>query len=102
MTSMLKTAAGNPENQDRGAVIHCGSGLVLVVADGAGGMSGGKEAAVMAVEFVRQKALQICDLAGCAKVLSEIDGRVTQGLLAAATNCALAAPIPALYVYANG
>jgi hypothetical protein len=35
MNPTLKTAAGNLENQDRGAVIRCAGGLVLVVADGA-------------------------------------------------------------------
>jgi serine/threonine protein phosphatase PrpC len=53
MNPILKTAAGNHENQDRGAVINSGSGLILVVADGAGGLSGGSEAADMAVEIVR-------------------------------------------------
>src|SRR5258705_8600499 len=90
MTSMLKTAAGNPENQDRGAVIHCGAGLVHVVADGAGGISGGKEAAVMAVELVRQQAQQLCDSAACAKLLQEMDRRITQDPVAGETTCALA------------
>ena len=46
---VLKTAAGKLENRDRGDVVSLGSGLVLVIDDGADGMSGGAEAAAMAV-----------------------------------------------------
>ena len=41
MKPILLTAAGNPENQDRGLVVHGGARVVLCVADGAGGRSGG-------------------------------------------------------------
>jgi hypothetical protein len=46
MFRALKTIqAGNLELQDRAEFFWCGSNLVLVVADGAGGRSGGAEAA---------------------------------------------------------
>jgi serine/threonine protein phosphatase PrpC len=90
MNPILKTAAGNRENQDRGAVIHCGAGLVLVVADGAGGISGGERAAVMAVELVRQDAERLCDSSACAKLLQEMDRRIMQEPAAGETTCALA------------
>src|SRR5437016_4427342 len=90
MNPILKTAADNRENQDRGAIIHCGAGLVLVVADGAGGISGGKEAAVMAVELARQHPEQLRDSAACATLLQEMDRRITQDPAAGETTCALA------------
>jgi serine/threonine protein phosphatase PrpC len=47
--------AGGKELQDRAEFFWCGSNLVLVVADGAGGMSGGAEAAEFVVEGVKQR-----------------------------------------------
>lgn len=47
MNATLDTAAGNELNQDRGAIIECPMGLVLVMADGVGGRSGGTKAAVI-------------------------------------------------------
>jgi serine/threonine protein phosphatase PrpC len=51
MKPILLTAAGNPENQDRGLVIQDGVRVVLCVADGVGGLSCGAEAATMAIEI---------------------------------------------------
>jgi serine/threonine protein phosphatase PrpC len=90
MNPILLTAAGNPENQDRGAIEVCGRSLVLVVADGAGGLSGGTEAAVMAVTFVRQHAEQLNNAASCAAILQEIDQHVARDSIAGETTCALA------------
>ena len=47
--------AGGRELQDRAEFFWCGSNLVLVVADGAGGMSGGAEAAEFVVEGIKQR-----------------------------------------------
>jgi serine/threonine protein phosphatase PrpC len=63
METFFQTVAGNPENQDRGAVIESGSKRILVIADGAGGLAGGAEAAAMAVDLVR-------------KHISTLDGRI--------------------------
>ena len=90
MKPILLTAAGNPENQDRGAIISCRRSLVLVVADGAGGLSVGAEAAVMAVTFVRQHTEQLSDAASCAAILQEIDQHVAQDSIAGETTCTLA------------
>jgi len=56
MRAKLETAAGNPENLDRGAVIESSIGLVLVAADGASGQSAGAAAAMVAAASVRQEA----------------------------------------------
>ncbi len=90
MNPTLKTAPGNSDNQDRGAAISCAGGLVLVVADGAGGRSGGTEAAVMAVEVVRQHVEQLGDPAACADLLRTVDRRIFQDPNAGEATCALA------------
>ena len=90
MRAILETAAGNPENQDRGAVIETSTGLVLVVADGAGGQSGGAEAATMAVELVRQKANELRDANACVALLQSMDQAVCLDRVAGETTCAVA------------
>ena len=47
--------AGDQELQDRAEFFWCGSNLVLVVADGAGGMGGGAEAAEFIVSSVKKR-----------------------------------------------
>jgi len=90
MRAAIETGAGNPENQDRGAVIDSSAGLVLVVADGAGGLSGGKEAAVMAVDLVRQKANDLRDANSCLTLLEHMDQIVCKDRVAGETTCAVA------------
>jgi len=86
----LKTDAGNPENQDRGAIIHRESVLVLVVADGVGGRSGAAEAAIMAVEFVRKNAEGLKNAATCVALLHEMDHAIASDRDAGETTCTLA------------
>jgi serine/threonine protein phosphatase PrpC len=90
MDPIIKTAAGNPENQDRGATFRNAAGLVLVVADGAGGVSGGTEAAVMAIGFVREQTERLLDSAACAVVLQEMDQRIAADAKAGETTCVIA------------
>ena len=90
MRAILETAAGNPENQDRGAVIESSVGLVLVAADGAGGRAGGAEAAAMAVELVREKAHELHDPNSCVRLLQSIDQVIAKDGVAGETTCALA------------
>jgi serine/threonine protein phosphatase PrpC len=87
---ILLTAAGNPENQDRGLVVHDGARVVLCVADGAGGRSGGTEAASMAAEFIRQYAHQLNSADSCAEVLRKMDSAISKDSIAGETTCALA------------
>jgi serine/threonine protein phosphatase PrpC len=89
MNAFLQTAAGNPENQDRGAVIHCGSRLVLVVADGAGGRSGGTEAAIMAVEMIRQQSETLETADACVDLLQKLDRAIEQDRVAGETTCVI-------------
>ncbi len=90
MKPVLFTAAGNPENQDRGLVIADGLRTVLCVADGAGGLSGGAQAASSAIEMVRQGVATLNDAESCVKLLEEMDMFVAQDKLAGETTCALA------------
>lgn len=90
MKPILLTVAGNPENQDRGVVIHDGPRVVLCVADGAGGRSGGTEAADMAVEFVRHNASRLSDSDPCAELLRELDANIAKDAIAGETTCIFA------------
>jgi len=85
MKPILLTAAGNPENQDRGLVIHDGARGVLCVADGAGGRSGGTEAASMTVELVRQNANLLINAESCAEVLRKLDAVIAKDSIAGET-----------------
>lgn len=87
MNAVFQTAAGNPENQDRGAIIDCGTRLVLVVADGAGGLGGGAEAATMAVDLVRQEAADLNDPDSCVSVLRNVDRAIARDKVAGETTC---------------
>ena len=65
--------------QDRAAIIEHGNSLIMILADGAGGMSGGAEAA----EFVVQRAIQqmhsgvaLPDATHCCEFLAELDAAV--------------------------
>ena len=90
MRAKLETAAGNPENLDRGVVIEASIGLVMVVADGAGGQSGGAEAKAMAGELVRQNTNELRDASACVTLLPSMDQAISKDRVAGETTCALA------------
>lgn len=90
MKPVFKSVAGNGENQDRGCVIGVAGGIVLLVADGAGGMAGGARAAAMAVEFAQQRTGYLTEPSGCTKLLHAMDRHILQEESAGETTCALA------------
>lgn len=90
MKPILLTIAGNPENQDRGLIVQDGPNLVLCVADGAGGRSGGAEAASMVVKLVRETGTRLQTADSCAELLRQIDGAIARDRIAGETTCALA------------
>ncbi len=90
MKPYLLSAAGNPENQDRGIIVDDGGEVVLCVADGAGGRSGGTEAASMAADLIRQNASVMTNAESCAEVLRKIDAAIANNSVAGETTCALA------------
>ncbi len=66
--------AGGKELQDRAEFFWCGSSLVLVVADGAGGMSGGAEAAQFLVEGIKKQVGSTnVNPDGLSKILTSLD-----------------------------
>lgn len=94
MKPILLTAAGNPENQDRGLVIHDGLRVVVCVADGAGGQSGGLQAAIIATEFARQNASQMDTPDSCSELLRRMDAAIAKDSVAGETTCACAIVTP--------
>jgi len=90
MNPVLISAAGNPENQDRGLIIQDGTRTVLCVADGAGGRSGGAEAAAMAVDFVRQHMSTLSDGASSVELLRAMDAAIAHDSIAGETTFVLA------------
>jgi len=95
MKPILISAAGNPENQDRGLVIHDGSRSMVSVADGAGGLSGGLQAAIMATEFVRQNMSQLDTPDACVELFRRMDAAIAKDSVAGETTCACAIVTPA-------
>jgi serine/threonine protein phosphatase PrpC len=87
---ILLTVTGNPENQDRGLVVHDGSRTVLCIADGAGGRSGGTEAAALVIRLIRQSVTRITDVESCLETLRQLDAFVAQDSLAGETTFVLA------------
>jgi len=94
MNAIFQTVAGNPENQDRGLVLHDGPRIILCVADGAGGRSGGAEAATLAVKLIRQGAHLLSDSDACAEALRKMDQAVAKDPVAGETTCVLAIVTP--------
>ena len=94
MKPELLTVAGNPENQDRGLIIHDGLKFVLCVADGAGGRSGGAEAASMATESVRQNVSLMTNADSCVEVLRKVDSAITKDPVAGDTTCVVTVVTP--------
>ncbi|MEM9454142.1 MAG: SpoIIE family protein phosphatase [Myxococcota bacterium] len=74
--------------QDRAVVVPVPRGLLLVVADGAGGIAGGAEAAQMVVESIR--AAKPRTSAACVDVLKTMDHRVAAHTTAGETTAVVA------------
>jgi len=94
MNPILLSAAGNPENQDRGSVVSDGPHTLLCVADGAGGLSGGAEAAIMATEFLPQNSTPLANCEDCTELLRRMDAAIAGDSVAGETTCALAVITP--------
>ena len=62
-TSVVLESAGSI-NEDRADVIEHGAGTVLVVADGAGGIGGGAEAADLVLKCTRERLAEAVDILG--------------------------------------
>ena len=68
--------------------------IVICIADGAGGRSGGSEAAVMAMDFVRKHASLASSAEACIELLCQIDAAISNNSVAGETTCVLAVVAP--------
>jgi len=88
----LATEAGGPQNQDRAAVIERPNGLLLVVADGAGGFGGGAAAAELAIKVVQEEPVSDAQFLNPLKwsdILRQVDRRLSQHPTAGETTALL-------------
>ena len=73
ITTSLAIQAGNPECQDRAEIIRDTDRTVLVLADGAGGISGGAKAAECFLALVRQSVEKCQTPEDCLQLLRRFD-----------------------------
>lgn len=87
--------------QDRVLVSNFDSRLVLAVADGAGGRSGGTEAADMAIAAVAEQAHLLTSQTECERLLHELDVALCDDAAAGETTCVVVVVTPLLVVGAS-
>lgn len=82
LESAIRTAAPRIPSEDRVAIIECDDALVVVAADGAGGLSGGGIASDMVVEVVRartrERPFDPYDVRRWSELMSEADGELAR------------------------
>ena len=77
----IATETTDSENQDRAAIIEHSEGILLVMADGAGGMAGGSEAAERVIQAVKKAPVSKKDFLNpliWSYILSEADEELYQ------------------------
>ena len=87
-TSQIVLTAGE-KGQDRIKVMRDGERLIFVIADGAGGRSGGAEAAEMVVRLVCEHARDLQSCGDCEKLLGEIDRAILADGIAGETTAVI-------------
>ena len=63
-------------SEDRGEIIYLPDGFCIAVADGAGGISGGAEAADLVIQTVSSVIKSVTTDLGCVSTLTSIDGLI--------------------------
>lgn len=71
----VATASYRAASEDRAVVIDVHNSLVVLVADGAGGIPGGGSAADVVIGMVQERAPALVDAAACARLLSDADSK---------------------------
>jgi serine/threonine protein phosphatase PrpC len=87
-SNQIVLAVGD-KGQDRIDVLHDGNRLILVVADGAGGRSGGTEAAELVIQLARESVSALLSPKDCEQLLVEIDGAVSTDKIAGETTAVI-------------
>jgi serine/threonine protein phosphatase PrpC len=80
-----KVLDGNSPGQDRAFSLSLDSRVVLAVADGAGGRSGGVEAAEMAIQHIKQRASTLDSQKDCENLLIQLDQLIATDKIAGET-----------------
>jgi PPM family protein phosphatase len=75
--------------QDRVSVLRDGDRLIFVVADGAGGCSGGAEAAELVIQLTHKHVGLLLSSEDCGKLLGEIDRVVSSDKIAGETTAVI-------------
>ena len=78
VTTSLIVQSGNEECQDRAAIVSCGARTVFALADGAGGISGGAQAADRFIRRASELAGALGTAADCATLLRDLDQLLAQ------------------------
>ena len=73
MEARTHVVAGNPELQDRVEIFHDANRTIIALADGAGGISGGAQAAELFVRTIEQKKSSLQTDDDCEAFLHNID-----------------------------
>ena len=72
-SSHIALSAQKDDGQDRIQILRDGDKLIIAIADGAGGQSGGAEAAELAIKLISQRAASLATQNDCEKLLVEVD-----------------------------
>jgi serine/threonine protein phosphatase PrpC len=87
-SQIIQPAEGS--GQDRLVVLRTESRVIIAIADGAGGRSGGAEAADLAAKLIGERAETLSTQADCERLLTELDGTVASNNAAGETTAVVA------------
>lgn len=87
-SNQIVLAAGD-KGQDRIEVLRDGDRLIFIVADGAGGRSGGGEAAELVIQLARERVGALASSRDCEKLLGEIDHVISADKIAGETTAVI-------------
>lgn len=85
MKSHTITLAGNPEFQDRLEIFNESNRIIIALADGAGGISGGAQAAAAVVKIVSENRTSLHTAADCQSLLLRADQQISDDSVAGET-----------------
>jgi len=87
IAQIVQAAQGT--GQDRLAILRDGEKVIVLIADGAGGRSGGSEAAELAIRLMSGRAMSLTSAADCERLLRDVDRAVAIDTAAGETTATL-------------